>query len=118
MKYIFTLVAFQATFFMFAQAQKECIGTLTVQQETQAISKNEIAQNSVVTLTPQFQGNFQFIRQNNIKPLVTKDLLIFVEENRSIDTDLTVDYSEKIKLFIPSKKSINASGYKELPIYQ
>lgn len=118
MKYFLTLVALQVTFFMFAQAQKECIGTVTVQQETQAISKNEIAQMSVVSLTPQFQGNFQFIIQEDKKPLLTNDVMLFVENNRALDEDLIVDFSDRIKLFIPSKKIISSSDFKELPLYK
>ena len=108
---------FFISFSMFAQSQKECSGVVYAQQINSNEIKNTISAQRV-EVKQEVKTNFQFILKNNVKPLITDDILFFVEENRSEDTDLIIDYSEKITLFIPSIKSLQSSSFEDLPLYK
>lgn len=102
---------------IFAQSQKECSGVVYAQQ----INSNEVNEKisaKKVASKNEIETNFQFILIDNIKPLITEDILFFVEENRTQDTDLIIDYSDKIKLFIPSINSLQSSKFEDLPLYK
>ncbi len=118
MKLFSTIIIFLTSFCVFSQKQKSSADIQYVQIESTIEVVNTIKAekaNNSVQLTPK---NFQFIIQNNIKPLITEDILNFVEQNRTLDTDITIDYSEKIKVFIPSTKTIQSPNYLELPLYK
>lgn len=117
MKLYTTVIMFFISCSMFAQSQKECAGVEYAQQINSNEIKNTISAQRV-EVKQEVKTNFQFILKNDIKPLITDDILFFVEENRSEDTDLIIDYSEKITLFIPSIKSLQSSSFEDLPVYK
>lgn len=117
MKLYTTVIMFFVPFCMLAQSQKECSGVVYAQQINSNEIKNTISAQRV-EVKQEVKTNFQFILKDNIKPLITRDILSFVEENRSENTDLTIDYSDKITLFIPSIKTLQSSQFEDLPLYK
>lgn len=102
---------------VFSQGGKECSGVTYIQEEN-SINNTTLISAQKIDKVKDVEYNFQFILQNNIKPLLTEEILVFVEENRALDSDVTIDYSDKVKLFIPSIKSIQSPSYLELPLYK
>jgi hypothetical protein len=63
--------------------------------------------------------DFQFVLDaNGIRPVVTKEIILFVESNRSVTEDVTLQYSQDIRVFIPSKQTLNSPNYQKLPMYR
>lgn len=88
--------------------EAEQINVLGTKESAEKIQKKE---------TISFDGTYQFVMVDDIKPLLTKDIISFVDQNRSNSEDLTLDYSENIKIFIPSINSINSENFEVLDLY-
>lgn len=83
----------------------------------QKIEKAENLQNSSIRETE--YKDFQFIlNSDGLKPLITPEILDFVQSNRSETEDKTLDFSDNIKVFIPSEQTLKSSNYQTLPLYK
>lgn len=60
-----------------------------------------------------YGGTFQFIgRKDQPQEYFTDDIMNFIESNRLEEEDRIIEYSDKTRIRIPSKKTISRRNYK------
>jgi hypothetical protein len=65
-----------------------------------------------------FDGTFQFDNLNGIKPLINREILDFVNQNRLENEDLTIKFSDNVLIYIPSKSKISSKEFELLKPYR
>ena len=81
-------------------------------------SAQKVVRNENKVFKLEFDGTFQFILFDNRKPLLSNDVLSFVEDNRQEDEDIILLYAENIKIYIPSQSVISSTEFTPLSLYK
>lgn len=102
-----------------------CFNFSFSQRELKSTPKNNDAySHSTITekdqynsLFGQLEGTFQFqITKEDYKPLLSYDLLSQINAARTTDNDVYMFVDSFIKIFVPSKKTINSLDFKKLDV--
>ncbi len=103
------------TCFNFSFSQRELKLT---PKNNEAYSHSTITEKDQYTsLFGQLEGTFQFqITKEDYKPLLSYDLLSQINAARTTDNDVYMFVDSFIKIFVPSKKTINSLDFKKLDV--
>lgn len=109
------LLLFAGTFFNFSFSQRELKST---PKNNEAYSHSTITEKDQYnSLFGQLEGTFQFqITKEDYKPLLSYDLLSQINAARTTDNDVYMFVDSFIKIFVPSKKTINSLDFKKLDV--